>query len=646
MIKFLIFFLWFCAGFWLPISAQTHVEQHLDIDELACLESKKYHLHQLMEIESNTGYNYDLIHCRLEWNLDPTQTFISGKVTNTFLYTATDSLVEFDLAQNMVVDSIYYHGERILSFAHTGGKIKITLTNTLQPGQKDSVSIFYKGAPITTGFGSFYKATHAGVPIVWTLSQPYGAKDWWPCKNTLTDKIDSLDVFIKTSNKYVGVSNGVLVSETPVDTFKVYHWRHRYPITTYLVAVAVTNYTRYTDKVPVPGHDSLLVWNYVYPETVNLTRQATKNVVRQIQFFDSLFMRYPFHKEQYSHAQFSWGGGMEHQTMSFMGSFGFDLMAHELAHQWFGNYITCRSFKDIWLNEGFATYLNALANERFNPTIWQNWKTGASNNIMSQPGGSLMVDDTLDVGRIFNGRLSYNKGAFFLHMLRWHLGDSLFFAGIRSYLSDPDVKFGYATTAQLKANFEAVSGQDLGYYFTNWYEKEGFPTINYLCDLSDNGLVTLTLNQTTSHPSVSFFPIKIPFRFRLGSYDTTVAVWHLQNGQVTTFNLGELASEVLVDPDRWLIARFEGNVITSKAKTIANSPTYLLSPNPALNKVNISNLSADKTHTLQLTDIHGKKLLSQVFTGSEKVLDITHLKQGFYFISIDGMPTQKLIIAK
>ena len=175
------------------------------------------------------------------------------------------------------------------------------------------------------------------------------------------------------------------------DSQRLMVWQHRYPIATYLVAIAVTNYSMYTQYAPLVGRSKPLpVVNYVFPQFRTDAERETRDVLPMIRLFDSLFVPYPFEKEKYGHAQFTWGGGMEHQTMSFMVNFSYDLMAHELAHQWFGDMVTCGTWQDLWLNEGFATYLTVMTTEYLKSKEEANGKLrGMRSNICGNDGGSV-----------------------------------------------------------------------------------------------------------------------------------------------------------------------------------------------------------------------------------------------------------------
>lgn len=410
--------------------------------------------------------SYDLIYQRMEWEVDPAFKYIRGKITSFFVsQQANLAEIEFDLHDEMIVDSVIQKGNPV-NFRRNENKINIQLNEGISEGQTDSLSVYYQGEPPATGFGSFTTGTHNKTPVLWTLSEPYGAMEWWPCKQSLADKIDSIDIIVTTPEFYRTASNGILVSETVLDGKRTIHWKHRYPIATYLVGIAVTNYESYSDFLELDDGRRIEILNFVYPENLENARERTPVTVEVMELFNRLIGEYPFADEKYGHAQFGWGGGMEHQTMSFMFNFGFELIAHELAHQWFGNYITLASWQHIWLNEGFATYLTGLAYEQYKDGFyWYDWRRLTVQRITSLPGGSVFVPDTTNVSRIFNGRLSYSKGAYILHMLRWILGDPDFFKALQNYYNDPKSANGFARHEQVMAHFEATGDTSLTEFF-------------------------------------------------------------------------------------------------------------------------------------------------------------------------------------
>ncbi|TBR18779.1 MAG: hypothetical protein EPO57_05850, partial [Chitinophagaceae bacterium] len=187
--------------------------------------------------------NFEVTYYRCNWKIDPAIRFITGNITAHFITNTNTSTISFDLSSQLTVDSIYYRGVRI-NFSHTAPAIlQLFFPNSIANGVKDSTTIFYKGVPANSGFGSFIQATHAGVPVLWTLSEPYGAKDWWPCRNGLDDKADSIDIIVSCPSAYKTSSNGLLKNETDNGITRTAYYSHRYPIATYLIAFAVTNYT-------------------------------------------------------------------------------------------------------------------------------------------------------------------------------------------------------------------------------------------------------------------------------------------------------------------------------------------------------------------------------------------------------------------
>lgn len=527
--------------------------------------------------------NENVVYTRLKLQVDPAVNYIKGCVTTYFIPNTDITFIEFDLTDSLQVDSVVFHGANIPFNGPNDNVVHIELNGGVNEGILDSINVFYEGVPGVTGFGSFVQSYHGAdsVPIIWTLSEPYGAKDWWPCKQNLRDKIDSIDVLVTTPAQYRAASNGLLVSETQSGVNKTYHWQHRYPIAAYLVCFAVTNYSVYSDYVPYNG-DTLEVLNYVYPESWQDAHNGTAELIPIMQLYDTLFGVYAFSKEKYGHAQFGWGGGMEHQTMTFVGGFNYDLLGHELGHHWFGDKVTCASWQEIWLNEGFATYLSGLTYQYIKPQYWQIFKTQKIASIVSQPGGSVYCYDTSNVSRIFDGRLTYSKGCMVLNSLRWVIGDGAFFGGLRNYLGDPERAYKFATTSDLKQHMEQASGKDLTDFFNSWVYAEGYPSykINWSQDYS--GTVSMSVAQTQSHPSVSFYTMPLPMLFKGAGHDTMVVLNNTSSGQQYTFKLPFLADTLIFDPDL--------NIISANDSFIRSSQynfTFFLYPNPVANTLQV-----------------------------------------------------------
>jgi hypothetical protein len=507
--------------------------------------------------------NFDVKYYRGEWEVDPAQNHIKGKLTAYYVMTETGNSISFDLSGALLVSQVRQRNST-LTTSHVGDVLQITFPGNVSAGILDSVSIEYAGVPVSSGNGSFIKTTHGNpaVPVIWTLSEPFGSKDWWPCKNGLDDKADDgIDIFITHPNIYKAAANGVIQSEKPVAGNKtVTHWKHEYAIASYLVCFAVTNYTVFNNTVRI-GTVDLPMQTHCYPESLSAFQNGTQNTLDGLQLFSNLFGVYPFIKEKYGHVQFGWGGGMEHQTSSFMVNLSENLVMHELAHQWFGNKVTCGSWEDIWLNEGFATHLASIYMENKYPANTKTTRANEINFITSLVDGSVKVDNVTNVNRIFNSRLSYYKGSHLLYMLRWILGDNVFFAGVRNYLNDPALAFNFAKTDHLQTHLEVASGKNLSYFFTQWYEGQGYPSYQLQWSTVGN-TAKFKLSQTTSNASVDFFQLPVPLLFKNadGTLQKLVVADNTFNEQSFVENLGFVAETVTIDPDFWLITR--NNTIT------------------------------------------------------------------------------------
>jgi len=584
----------------------------------------------------NTG-NYDLKYHRLEFTVDPGVSLISGSVTSYFEVKEDLNQVTFELADNMTVSQVTQDGSPLTFNQNNNDEVVITLPQMQNAGVLDSLTINYSGNPQSSGFGSFEQTTHNGEPIIWTLSEPYGAKAWWPCKQDLNDKIDSIDVFVTTprfspsNDEYIAVSNGLEQSQIVNGNDKTTHFKHQHLIPAYLIAIAVTNYDVYSHTVNNNGNPFDIV-NYVYPESLTNAQNSTGITVNIMNLFSNLFEEYPFSDEKYGHAQFGWGGGMEHTTVSFMGSFSRGLIAHELAHQWFGNKITCGSWQDIWLNEGFATYLSGLVIEDFDgPTSFKNWRDGRVNFITSQPGGSVYVpaQDTLSVGRVFSSRLSYNKGAMVLHMLRKKLGDQDFYQALQDYLSQNNLAYDYAKTTDLKAVIETTTSEDLTEFFNDWIYGEGYPSYTVEWYRINSNEINIKINQSQSHNSVSFFEAPVPIKITGTSGQTDEFIFdNTSNAQEYIVNIPYTIDQIEIDPETHLISK--NNAVVLGLNNFTIEAEIKIYPNPTESLFNVQKPDDVEIESLNLYDLSGRRV--RVLKIENNIVNIESLSQGLYVI--------------
>lgn len=623
----------------------TAFTQTIDFSASQIALSEKKHFHPKLKIRSSAS-PIDITHQRIEIKINPNNRYISGRVKTTFkILDESLNKLNLDLNSELVIDGITSSKGQPLNFTQNEDN---TFTMNFTPSLSDTSSIWisYSGIPPENGFGSFKQEEHGTGPIIWTLSEPYGALDWWPCWQNLNDKIDSLDFLIEVPNGFQAVSNGLLVDhyQIPQSNSEVFHWRHGYPIATYLVAFAVSNYELHEETISLKNGD-LPIMNYLYPQNFeNNVRILERDLSPMLKLFDSLFIGYPFIKEKYGHAQFGFGGGMEHQTISFMVNFNYGLMAHELAHHWFGDYITCGSWEDIWLNEGFATYLTGLTYEHIvkNGT-WENFLTANIDNITSQNGGSVKVEDTTSVNRIFSSRLSYDKGAMLLHMLRWKLGDSTFYKGVNNYLMDPKLQYSYSKTEDLKYHLENTSGMDLTEFFKDWYEGQGYPSYHIKWNQNGNR-ININLSQSTSHPSVQFFEMPVPIKLYGQSSDTTIILDHTHNNQLFSIDYPSNVNSIAFDPEKWIVSNDNTIDILSSSEDDAQNNINVF-PNPSSDILNVSVENQLITQFIIFNSL-GKQITSQKIHQTESYqIPVTNLNNGIYFLQLQ-LNNKEFIIKK
>lgn len=506
---------------------------------------------------SQDDMSFDVTYYKLDLRITTAPDRLEGRVTvKGASRDSTLSFITLDLMNAMTVDSVTMESGRV-SFMQHPATLVVTLDTAYGAGQPISFDVYYGGVPHSTGFGSFVFSSHGDAPFVWSLSEPYGARDWWPCKNHPLDKADSLDVWVTCAQSVKVGSNGRLIEvRDNGDGTHTWMWAHRYPIASYLVSIAVANYVEFSDWFRYSSTDSMEVLNYVLPEHLPTAQAILPLAVDMLGIFSDLFGLYPFINEKYGHAQFGWGGAMEHQTMTSISGIAEFIVAHELAHQWFGNMITCRSWSHIWMNEGFATYAEALYFEQMYGHGRYAEAMRAKLTAAKTAKGPVHIDDTTSLSTLFNNVRVYQKGAAVLHMLRHVVGDSSFFAALKAFSLDPRFRFGSATTEDFCQVCENVTGKDLGYFFQQWIYGESYPHYFYSWVVTEEAIgygVNVHVNQTTEAQTPLFFAMPIDFRIAGEGWDTTVVVFNTRNGENFIFQVPARPTQVELDPERWIL---------------------------------------------------------------------------------------------
>jgi aminopeptidase N len=414
-----------------------------------------------------------------------------------------------------------------------------------------------------------------------------------------------------------------------------------------LVAIAVTNYSTYSDFLDLPDGKKIEVLNYIYPEYLETAKTKSADILNILSFYNSKFILYPFASEKYGHAQFGWGGGMEHQTMSFMTHLNFELVAHEMAHQWFGDYITLNSWHNIWLNEGFATYLAGLTYENLlNGVYWLTWKKNQIADVISSPGGSVYVADTTDENQIFNGRLSYSKGATLLHMLRWEMGDQNFFQGMKDYLTDPAIANGFASQESFVKHMETAADTSFTEFFKDWYYGQGYPNyqITYFPDPENPSRQKLLIHQSSSHSSVAFFEMHVPVRiWKDGIYKDLRLYNTLQNQEFVISE--ERLDSVQFDPEKWLCAR---NDIILSVPHVGKISQIQIIPEYSRKRVRVLIPDYIGQESIRIVDLNGRTVIKNYLQGEDSQVGISTLKKGIYLVEVqtrDRKKVEKIIVS-
>jgi len=600
--------------------------------------------------------DYDVKFYFLSLNAENNTVYISG---NVLIEAISQILVldtfSFELTHELTIDSIIFNNAKY-DFNHTGDFVFVPITNPLTIGDNISSKIYYHGTPPTGGFFTGISTDYSDEwdkNVTWTLSEPFNAYHWWPCKQDLQDKADSVWVFVTTDSINKVGSQGLLtaVSQMPGGKLR-YEWKSKYPIAYYLISFTVADYFDYSiyAKPDIMNGDSILIQNFIYNSTgciehYKLGIDYTKDF---IELFSDLYSLYPFHEEKYGHCLAEIGGGMEHQTMTTMGHFGFGIVAHELGHMWFGNNVTCATWSDIWINEGFATYSDYLAHEYIAGAHWpQLWLQIVHDHVLSESGGSIYIptQETDSIERIFDGRLSYNKGASIIHMIRFELQDDyLFFQTLKNFQSA--FSDSTATGLDFLSILNETSGKDFTEFFNQWYFGEGYPIYNIEWDY-DGTNFELSSTQTTSTTSIPFFNMLMEYKLYFSDgNDTSLFLSQNNNFETYSIPISKPIDSISVDPDNWNLKFI--NSITHGIAELNNPLDFTLGPIPTSGTLHLFfNNKNNILRDITITDISGKAVMKFITTKAHEKINVAELSSGIYFVTVrinEKIQTNKFIL--
>lgn len=568
-------------------------------------------------IQGDTNIDVRFYHINIEIGIY--SPYIDGDVS--IIFECLNPLNEVSISLNSSLD-VSAVSEPCQSFYQDNDMIVISLDDTYNAGDILELNIAYSGVPVEAGGykGLRYETHGNNEPIIATLSTPYLAHYWYPCKDGPEDKPDSVFMDITIPDEEINgiplmaISNGVLENTVDNGDTKTFQWRHRYPIVTYYVMAAISNYVFFQEDFNGTGGESFPLDYYVFEDHLSTAQTGVADLPEAIQFFSDVFGPYPFSDEKYGMTQLGFYGAIENQTNTIQNNLStswFSTTVHELGHMWFGDMITLSNWHHGWLNEGFATYSEALWDEHlygFNA-----YKSNMASNEFWN-GGTLYLENAADTFNTFQS-IFYSKGAYAVHMIRGVLGDDLFFEAVLDYSQDPDFMYKNASTEDLQASLENSSGMDLEFFFEQWVYDEYYPFYHYNFSQTSNNELYLVIHQAqeelSGHRPVFEMPVRIQIDYSDGS-DTLLILWNDEQTQNYYFNLDKEISSLSFDPDKWILrkAQFKPDFPVSIDEMALKNAIHLY-PNPFSSSIQIQ-LNKDFGEDLEINafDLQGRQLKS------------------------------------
>lgn len=606
-------------------------------------------LMQARELRSGPAYAIDILDYKMEIDLfhcfaAPYPNDFTGSLIITVKADSAIQLMKLNAATfSLQIDSV---GLAATSFSHSNNLLTIILNRLYSSGEVFSIRIFYRHLDVHDNYFT------AGNGMVFTNCEPEGARFWFPCHDVPSDKA-TFEITATTPLNVTLASNGILADSTVHgDTLK-YRWVSTDPVATYLAVIAASNNyllkTLYWQKISNPA-DSIPIRFYYHPGE-NIT-PVSDVILSLTDFYSQIFCEYPFRKGGFaSMNELFYGGGMENQTLITLcyTCWRESLAAHEYAHMWFGDMITCATWADLWLNEGFATWTTVYWQEQSQG--YESYKSFlitkyALPYLANNPGypisDSSYAIRTPSFDTLFNTYITYMKGACMVHQLRYVLGDSLFLRTLKAYVTDTALRYKSATIGDLMKVTNKVTGGNYDWFFHDWVFQPNHPVYQNTYEILHDGANSFTVNflakQTQTAPS--FFRMILPLKvFFADSTDTIVRVMNNLNNQLFSLNFSRQPVRLVFDPDTNIMLK-EGSTglgIIEPADNRVPVSLFQNIPNPAGNITDIPYLLRDPMHVrLEIFDVSGR-MVSVPFDGFTPAgrhmitLDCSETVAGTYF---------------
>ncbi len=554
-------------------------------------------------------------------------TLVADSVLNSISLNAVNASLTID---SVVPSSI--------SFTHTGDLLNLNLNQTYSVGDTVRFTIYYRHNNVSDG------AFYCNNGFVFTDSEPIGARKWMPCWDLPNDKA-TFELKAKVPATVLLASNGSLIDSLKIADTIHYHWASRDPLSTYLMIITSKdgfNLSTIYWHPPLHPQDSVPM-RFYYNAGEN--PQGIINIMNpMVDFFSEKFTEHPFEKNGFATLsdEFAWGG-MENQTLTSLcpNCWSEMLAVHEFAHQWFGDMITCATWGDIFLNEGFATYCEALWLEHtqsraaYNADVLNNANSYLDNNPGWAIGNPDWAVNTPSTDVLFNYAITYAKGACVLHQLRYVMGDTAFFNALKSYTNDAvNFKLNTATIPDFFDKMEQSSGLDLSWFMNEWIYTPNHPVYHLETGLG-NTQVSTTISQ--SNPTFFKMPVELKYTFFDGT-DTTIKVMNDANNQTFNFTFAKQATSFLFDPNMSIVLKEISSNVT-KVNDIEDILGFDVYPNPATQSVNIAiRLLSPETKTLTVCNHLGQEVYKTTLGADIRVssIPLAGIAAGIYTVKLSN----------